>query len=145
MKTMLTVILLAFSLTVCAQESLGLRAMVKEEASHEGSYMKKAERFSSDSLGRFLDNLSPSVTWVNKGSRYIFYNPHTPQGRENWIIDTRTWEKHPMSGTSDKNIYSVSIKGREYTFNSRTDMLSPAGEPGGGSLGQEILQGKAMA
>ena len=41
----------------------------------EVNLMKIAERYSSDSLYRYIDNTLPSVYWVAGGSRWFVYTP----------------------------------------------------------------------
>lgn len=95
------------------------------ETGRDSSYMERAEAFSSDSLGKYLRNLSPSVTWANKGSRYFYYSPHTSSGRGHFLTDTQTWKTYRMSPGEEKHVFHVTIGSRQMHYDSRTGTLAP--------------------
>lgn len=55
------------------------------------SYMEKAERFSADSLGKYLNNLSPNVRWID-GGRKMAYTPKINGEYAYYIVNTKTWK-----------------------------------------------------
>lgn len=77
----LLVFLMVWSLyPLCAQES----------------YMARADRFSSDSLGDLIRNQSVSVQWIGKDCRWFHYTSDDADARRYWLVDTRTWRKRPL-------------------------------------------------
>lgn len=81
-----------------------------------GISAKDTERCSAlslDGLGDLLNNLSPSVTWVNGGSRWIYHTPETSEGYLHFIIDTRTWKRRLLFDNNEfaKGLNAVSQTG----------------------------------
>ena len=53
----------------------------------EANLMKIAERYSSDSLYRYIDNTLPSVSWVAGGSRWFVYTPKIEGKNKYYLVD----------------------------------------------------------
>lgn len=60
------------------------------------SYMARADRFSSDSLGGLIRNQYVSVQWIGKECRWFHYTSDDADARRYWLVDTRTWRKRPL-------------------------------------------------
>ena len=60
------------------------------------SYMARADRFSSDSLGGLIRNQYVSVQWIGKECRWFHYTSDDADARRFWLVDTRTWRKRPL-------------------------------------------------
>ena len=60
------------------------------------SYMARADRFSSDSLGGLIRNQYVSVQWIGEECRWFHYTSDDADARRYWLVDTRTWRKRPL-------------------------------------------------
>ena len=60
-------------------------------AAQEPSYMERADRYDADSLGQYLNNLLPNITWLKDCSK-MAYKPTVDGGHQYYIVDTKTWK-----------------------------------------------------
>ena len=67
----------------------------------EVNLMKIAERYSSDSLYRYIDNTLPSVSWVAGGSRWFVYTPKIEGKNKYYLVDTKSWKKKELFEEND--------------------------------------------
>lgn len=59
------------------------------------SYMARADRFSSDSLGGLIRNQYVSVQWIGEECRWFHYTSDDADARRYWLVDTRHLAETP--------------------------------------------------
>ena len=59
------------------------------------SYMKRADRFSTDSLGSGRNTVL-EVEWIGRGERYARYETEEQGERRYWIVDMKSQRCSPM-------------------------------------------------
>ena len=123
------------------------------------SFLICLSSFAFDKEDIALNNISPSVNWLNGSSRWFFHNPVKDGQREFYLVDTRTWKKHKMfdnqefadklnslsekGGITPENIYlgipefdrkdvfkfTFSCKGEHFSYDIRRKKLSKIEKP----------------
>lgn len=70
--------------------------------------MLEAEKYSSDSLYKYIDNTLPAVSWVGEGSRWFVYTPKIDGKNRYYLVDTRSWKKKELF--DEDNLVAASDK-----------------------------------
>lgn len=79
-----------FALCICISTYFATNSECKE------NYMMRAEKFSSDSLYKYIDNTLPAVDWIGNNSKMFVYSPTIGGKNKYYLVDTKTFKKREL-------------------------------------------------